>query len=134
LELVRAPVPVAPESETSLREARLKDLAARLKIERPLAFLDLETTGTNAERDRILEVAVVMVGPDGKVTRFRSLINPGVPIPPDATEVHGIDDAEVADAPAFADIAAQLARDLAGGDLVGYNLRRFDLRMLAAEF
>jgi len=131
--VVGPPPPAGPESESTLREARLRDLALRLKIDRPLAFVDLETTGTNAERDRILEIAVLMVSPDRKVTRFRSLINPGIPIPAEASAIHGIGDAEVAEAPAFAEVAAQLARDLSGADLVGFNLRRFDLRMLAAE-
>ena len=134
-EIVRAPAPAAdPATESGLREARLRDLAERLAITRPLAFLDLETTGTSPERDRILEIAVLMVSPGGRITRFSSLVNPGIPIPPEATAVHGISQEEVADKPAFGEIAGQLARDLASCDLVGFNLRRFDLRMLSAEF
>ncbi len=115
-------------------EEALREIARRLKIERPLSFLDLETTGTSPERDRIVEYASVTVLPTGQVTRFRTLVNPGQPIPADASAVHGITDADVANAPAFAEIASELARSLEGHDLGGFNLRRFDLRVLAAEF
>lgn len=135
LEIVRlAPPPADPATEAALRAARLKDLASRLEITRPLAFLDLETTGTSVDRDRIVEVAVILVDPDGKTRRFQTLVNPGVPIPADATAVHGISEEDVRDQPFFKEIAGQLARDLATCDLVGFNLRKFDLMMLAAEF
>lgn len=134
-EIVRQPTQVPGTDLTgTLREERLREIADRLAIQRPLAFLDLETTGTSVERDRIVEVSVIIVAPGGRVTRFASLVNPGVPIPEGATEVHGIGDDDVQGAPFFSDFAPQLARDLAACDLCGFNLRRFDLKLLAAEF
>lgn len=115
-------------------DASMRDIARRLKITRPLCFLDLETTGTSVESDRILEVAWVSVHPDARVKRFRSLVNPEMKIPAEATAVHGIGDEHVADQPKFRDIAVELARYLTNWDLAGYNLRRFDLKMLSAEF
>lgn len=111
----------------------LRTLAARLQLDRPLCVLDLETTGTDPERDRIVEVAMVVVAPDGTTTRFESLVNPGMPIPPDASRVHGITDDDVVDAPTFRTLAPEISRRLTGVDLAGFGIVRFDLRMLAAE-
>lgn len=146
------------------REEKLLDIARRLKLERPLAFVDLETTGTAVDRDRIVEIAILSVEPydrepfrpepgfgegqiqgdlfarparapqrDYRVVRFHSLVNPGLPIPPEASAVHHISDADVKDAPTFAEIATDVVRLLAHADLSGFNLRRFDLKMIAAE-
>ncbi len=104
-----------------------------LKLDRPLVGFDLETTGTSIERDRIVEIALVRVEPDGTRRDFRSLVNPGMPIPPGATKVHGITDADVRDAPAFAAIAAQVVKLLDGADLAGYNSLRFDAPLLETE-
>jgi DNA polymerase III subunit epsilon len=105
-----------------------------LKLERPLALLDLETTGVDPQKDRIVEISVLrFTPPDKRVLRTRRL-NPGMPIPPAATAVHGIVDADVADKAAFLSIAPDLLRFLDSCDLCGYNLKRFDLRMLYAEF
>jgi DNA polymerase-3 subunit epsilon len=105
-----------------------------LVLDRPLAVLDLETTGTNPQSDRIVEVAVLTYFPDSKPVRFHRLINPGVPIPEEASAVHGITDEDVADRRQFEAIAERLADRLKGCDLAGFNLRRFDLPVLLAEF
>ena len=105
-----------------------------MNLTRPLVSLDLETTGTDPATDRIVEVGLVTRRPDGFTTSTSWRVNPGVPIPADATRVHGITDADVARHPTFAEIANDLARYLRDVDLVGYNLRVLDLPMLRAEF
>lgn len=105
-----------------------------LVLEKPLAIIDLETTGIDPQSDRIVEIGILKVTPDGRRCRRVLRINPGIPIPPAATEVHGITDADVAEEPRFGDVAAGLATFLDGCDLCGYNLKRFDLRMLHGEF
>ena len=105
-----------------------------LELSRPLAFFDLETTGTDIAEDRIVDIAVLKLLPDGTEEMFHSLINPGVPIPPSATEVHGIRDCDVQAKPAFAQVAAGLAAFLSGCDLAGFNVMRFDIPLLKAEF
>ena len=85
----------------------------RLKLERPIMFFDLETTGTNILRDRIVEISMIKVYPDGHDLQRTVRVNPGMPIPAEATAVHHITDADVADKPLFADIAAQLAESFA---------------------
>ncbi|MBI5440877.1 MAG: 3'-5' exoribonuclease [Deltaproteobacteria bacterium] len=100
----------------------------------PLAVFDLETTGPDRLTDRIVEVAVVRVSPDGSVAVFETRVNPGMKIPREATAVHGITDVDVADAPAFAAVAPGLAAFLEGCDVTGYNLRGFDLPLLTREF
>lgn len=104
-----------------------------LELDRPLAFLDLETTGLSPARDRVVELAVLRVQPDGEVMERVRRFNPGIPIPPAATAVHGIADADVADEPPFASRARSLADLLEPCDLAGFNIRRFDLPMLLAE-
>lgn len=107
----------------------------RTLLDRPLAFLDLETTGTNTASDRIVEIAVLLVRPDEEeVYRSVRRLNPGVPIPAEATAVHGISDADVADQPTFHRISKALWQLLDPCDLAGFNLRRFDLPLLRAEF
>ncbi len=104
-----------------------------LKLDRPLAVFDLETTGTSPSSDRIVEVCVAVLSPDGSRNVVTRRVNPGRPIPPDATKVHGISDADVADAPSFRDIAPDLLRLLEGCDLAGFNVLSFDLPLLQAE-
>lgn len=101
-----------------------------LVLDRPLVAFDLETTGTNPERDRIVEIAMIRVEPDGSRRTFRSLVNPQMPIPPGASKVHGISDDDVADAPTLAALAAQITALLDGADLAGYNSARFDAPLL----
>ncbi len=117
-----------------LHEDTLRNLASRLKLSRPLAFLDLETTGLSPETDRIVEIAVVTVHPDSRVTHLKRLLNPEMPIPEAASAVHGIIDADVQNEPTFRQLALGIADSLAGCDIAGFNIARFDLKLLAAEF
>lgn len=103
-------------------------------LDRPLAFIDLETTGLNTVSDRIIELALIRVTPQGDVLEAVRRFNPGIPIPPEATAVHGITDEDLVDEPPFPSRAKSLADLLEGCDLAGFNLRRFDLPMLLAEF
>jgi DNA polymerase-3 subunit epsilon len=105
-----------------------------LVLDRPLAFLDLESTGVDPAADRVIEVAVLTLLPRGAPESFHRRVNPGVPIPPAATAVHGVADADVADAPPFAAIAPGLFAALHGADLAGFGVVTFDLPLLAAEF
>jgi len=107
---------------------------ANLILDRPLAVLDLESSGLDPATDRIIEVAVLTLLPRGKHELFHRRINPGVPITPAATAVHGIADAHVADSPPFATIAPELFATLHGADLAGFGITTFDLPLLAAEF
>jgi DNA polymerase-3 subunit epsilon len=104
------------------------------KLERPLAVFDLEATGTNPRTDRIVEVAVVRIFPDDRREVHAFRVNPGVPIPPEATQVHGITDADVARCPTFRDLAPRLLALFDGCDLGGYNCIRFDVPLLIEEF
>lgn len=108
-------------------------LAEALQITRPLAALDLETTGVNAEQDRIVEVTIGRIRPGAEAVVERFLVNPGVPIPATASAIHGITDEQVKDAPTFAAVAQRVCVLLRGADLIGFNHRRFDVRMIAAE-
>lgn len=109
-------------------------MPGRLKLVRPIAFFDIESTGVVPQRDRIVEIAVVKLWPDGHQQTTVRRLNPGIPIPAGATAVHGITDADVADAPAFADIAEKLFNYLSDCDLAGYNITGFDVPILEAEF
>jgi DNA polymerase III subunit epsilon len=104
------------------------------ELTQPLAFLDLETTGLSIGSDRIVELAVIRLSPQGDVLEAVRRFNPGIPIPPEATAVHGITDADVAGEKPFAARARSLAELLESCDLGGFNIRRFDLPMLLAEF
>jgi len=95
--------------------------------------LDLEATGIDPVKDRIIELAFVVVYPDGSRKRACRRFNPGMEIPPEATAVHHITDADVANCPPFADFAPQVVKALQGKDLAGYNLWRLDLPMLDEE-
>ncbi|MFA6714529.1 MAG: 3'-5' exonuclease [Victivallaceae bacterium] len=105
-----------------------------LKLERPLIFFDLETTGVSISNDRIVEISVVKVFPDGNRQITTRRINPQMPIPPGASEVHGIYDKDVEHEPAFEHIAVNLFNYFADCDLAGYNILRFDIPLLSAEF
>jgi len=103
-------------------------------LERPLVFFDLETTGLDLRNDRIVELAFIKITPLGDVLERERRFNPGIPIPPEATAVHGISDADVADELPFSRTARSLADMLDDSDLAGFNVRRFDIPMLLAEF
>lgn len=105
-----------------------------LKLTRPIAFFDLETTGVNVVTDRIVEISIYRVMPDGSSDSMTRLINPTISIPPEVTAIHGIKDADVANAPTFAQLAPALDAFLKNCDLAGYNSNRFDIPMLIEEF
>ncbi|MHB1195103.1 MAG: exonuclease domain-containing protein [Longimicrobiales bacterium] len=104
------------------------------ELDRPLVFFDIETTGLSLKNDRIIELALIKVTPQGDVLEKVRRFNPGIPIPPEATAVHGITDADVAAEAPFSARAKALLDHLDGCDLAGFNVRRFDIVMLAAEF
>ncbi len=105
-----------------------------LKLERPIVFFDLETTGTNITDDRIVELSYIKVYPDGREEQKTLRINPGRPIPAEATAVHHIGDADVADAPLFGQVAHELEQVFSGVDIAGFNSNRFDVPLLVEEF
>ena len=104
------------------------------ELDRPLVFFDLETTGLDMKNDRIIELAFIKITPTGDVLERERRFNPGMPIPPEATAVHGITDADVADEVPFCRTARSLADLLEDCDLAGFNVRRFDIPMLVHEF
>ncbi len=106
----------------------------KLKLKRPIVFFDLETTGVDTSKDRIVEISLIKVMPDGEEITKTRLINPGIPIPATATAIHGIVDDDVKDCPTFAQIARSLEQFLRGCDFGGFNSNRFDLPILVEEF
>lgn len=106
----------------------------QLRLDRPIVFFDLETTGTQVAHDRIIEIAMLKINPDTTEEELYSLVNPERPIPPEATAIHGITDERVANAPTFKMIAPTIARFVEGCDLGGYNCNRFDVPLLVEEF
>lgn len=105
-----------------------------LNLTRPLVWVDVESTGTDPAQDRIVQLGIVKWHLSGDRKSWTTLVNPGVPIPKEATDTHGITDEMVKDAPRFADIAEGLAVGFRGCDFGGYNIRRFDIPILNAEF
>jgi DNA polymerase-3 subunit epsilon len=105
-----------------------------LTLKRPIVFFDLETTGTDNVKDRIVELAFVKLSPDGKRDKFTRRVNPGIPIPAESTAIHGISDEDVKNAQTFKQIAHALYEWMKGCDLGGYNSSKFDLPLLAEEF
>ena len=105
-----------------------------LDLLRPVAFIDLETTGVNLSTDRIVEIAIIKVLPDGERQVKRKLINPEMPIPKQTTDIHGITDDMVKDAPTFKQAGNEIKQFLENCDLGGYNSNRFDIPMLMEEF
>ena len=107
---------------------------SELKLSRPIAFFDIESTGVYPMRDRIVELSVLKLFPDGSRQSTTRRLNPGIPIPAGATAIHGISDADVADCPVFSDIAPKLFRYLSDCDFAGYNVLSYDLPLLQQEF
>lgn len=105
-----------------------------LQLSRPLAIIDLETTGINLSTDRIVEIAIVKVMPDGEKKVKRKLLNPEIAIPQASTDVHGISNEMVKDAPTFRQVANEIKQFLDNCDLCGYNSNRFDIPLLTEEF
>lgn len=106
----------------------------KLQLKRPLVFFDLETTGVNITNDRIVEISIVKLMPDGQRTERTRRVNPEMHIPEEATAIHHITDEDVANEPTFRQIAKSLAKMLEGCDLAGFNSNRFDIPMLDQEF
>ena len=106
----------------------------KLNLQRPIVFFDLETTGVQITRDRIVEISILKISPDGERETKTRRINPEMPIPAGASAVHGITDADVADCPTFAQVARSLYAWLEGCDIAGFNSNRFDVPMLVEEF
>ncbi len=106
----------------------------KLLLTRPIVFFDLEATGINIGIDRIVEIAMVKVMPDGTKVNKRKLINPEMWIPKQSTEIHGITDEMVKDAPTFKTVANEIKQFIEGCDISGYNSNKFDLPMLVEEF
>lgn len=106
----------------------------KLNLKRPLVIFDLETTGVNISEDRIVEISVIKVYPDGHEESFTQRINPGIPIPAASTAVHGISDDDVKDCPRFIDLAYDLYDKIKDCDIAGFNSNKFDVPILVEEF
>ena len=106
----------------------------KLNLKNPLVFFDLETTGTNINTDRIVEICYLKVYPNGNEESKTMRINPEMHIPEASSAVHGIYDADVADCPTFKEVAKSIANDIEGADIAGFNSNRFDVPVLVEEF
>ena len=104
-----------------------------LKLNRPICFFDLETTGVDVARDRIVEISILKIFPNGNKESKTWLVNPTIPIPIHATLVHGISDEKVANEPTFAELSSQVYNMIKDSDLAGFNSDRFDIPLLAEE-
>ncbi|MBF0533283.1 MAG: 3'-5' exonuclease, partial [Candidatus Omnitrophica bacterium] len=104
-----------------------------MELSRTLVVLDLETTGTWVEKDKIIEIAMVRLAPDGRQDIFEKRVNPGIPIPAVVTQLTGISDADVSDAAPFNEIAGLALEFIGDADLAGFNIERFDLPLLERE-
>jgi len=105
-----------------------------LNLKKPIVFFDLETTGVDVANDRIVEISLLKILPNGKEEIKTMRVNPGIPIPPQVTEIHGISDKDVEDKPKFNELAKTIANYLEGCDIAGYNSNKFDIPLLAEEF
>ena len=106
----------------------------RLNLKNPIIFFDLETTGINVASDRIVEISYLKVDLNGNESSRTLRVNPGRPIPQEASNIHGISDDDVKDSPGFNEVGKTIARDFEGCDLAGYNSVKFDIPLLAEEF
>ena len=106
----------------------------QLILRKPLAFFDLETTGINTAKDRIIDICIIKAMPDGGVITKNQRVNPGMPIPLETSMIHGLYDYDVKDAPLFKAVARTLAQFMDGCDLAGFNSNRFDIPLLVEEF
>lgn len=110
-----------------------QNLKMELKLNKPICFFDLETTGIDIGKDRIVEISIFKVFPNGNKESKTWLVNPTIPIPPQTTAVHGITDEKVANEPTFNELAAQVYNIIKDSDLAGFNSDRFDIPLLAEE-
>lgn len=106
----------------------------KLNLRNPICFFDIESTGINVTHDRIIEIAVIKVMPNGEIHRKSNLLNPTIPIPPESSAFHGIYDKDVADKPTFKEVAREYARFFEGADLSGFSILKMDVPMLVEEF
>jgi DNA polymerase-3 subunit epsilon len=106
----------------------------KLNLKKPLVFFDIESTGVDVVKDRIVDLCLIKVMPDGSETTYNYRFNPGIPIPHEASMVHGIYDEDVATSPSFADKATEIFDILNDSDLAGFNSNKFDLPLLLEEF
>lgn len=106
----------------------------KLNLKNPIVFFDLETTGTNINSDRIVEISYIKVHPNGNEESKTLRINPEMPIPEESSKIHGIYDEDIVDCPTFKEVAKSIAKDIEGADLAGFNSIRFDIPVLAEEF
>ena len=106
----------------------------KLNLKNPIIFFDLETTGINVTTDRIVEISILKIFTDGHEEIHTHKINPGIPIPPETTKIHGISDEDVKDCPRFGEIAKNIAQFIGGADIGGFNSNKFDIPLLAEEF
>lgn len=105
-----------------------------LNLERPLAIFDLETTGTNVTKDRIVEISILKVTPNGEESSYTKRVNPEMEIPKETSEIHGIYQADIENEKTFKEIAAEVAEFLGNADLAGFNSNKFDIPVLMEEF
>ncbi|MFO1489662.1 MAG: 3'-5' exonuclease [Kiritimatiellia bacterium] len=105
-----------------------------IKMTRPLAVFDIESTGVNRKADRIIDLAILVITPDGSRITYEFRINPGIPIPPESTAIHGIRDEDVKGCKSFKEQLPQIKQAFAGCDLAGYNILAFDIPLLEEEF
>lgn len=106
----------------------------KLNLKVPICFFDLETTGTNITQDRIIEIAVIKMMPNGELQKKTNRVNPTIPIPAESSAFHGIYDKDIKDKPTFKEVAKDYARFFEGADLSGFNILKFDVPMLVEEF
>src|SRR5690606_7808117 len=105
-----------------------------LKLKSPIAFFDLEATGINISTDRIVEISILKIFPDGNQEMKTMKINPTIPIPKETSLIHGIYDKDIRDAPTFNEVAKELHQFFGGADLAGFNVLKFDIPLLVEEF
>jgi DNA polymerase-3 subunit epsilon len=106
----------------------------KLNLKNPLVFFDLETTGINITQDRIIEIGMIKMMPNGEVSKKSNVLNPTIPIPLESSLIHGIYDGDVQGKPTFKEVAKEYAKFLEGADLGGFNILKFDIPMLVEEF
>jgi DNA polymerase-3 subunit epsilon len=123
-----------PYKITNSPKIGAKENKMKLNLSKPLVFFDLETTGINVSKDRIVEICVLKVMPDGNEEIRTWRVNPTIPIPEKASKVHGIYDDDVKNEPTFADLGKEISQFIDNSDLAGYNSNKFDVPLLVEEF
>ena len=105
-----------------------------IKLDQPFLVLDIEATGDQINKDRIVEIAMIKTFPDGKEEVYDRRINPEIPIPLNISEIHGIYDLDIKDCPTFKDVSAEIKSFIGDSNLCGFNSNKFDIPMLEEEF